>query len=228
MTYPVIILSKTASNLKPCIESIRKCQPDAVIITVDDGVDWSQIPARAKERGDIVLPGIQPFVFSRNVNTAIEHWRDIEPNWTGILLHNDDAILQTQGGFFKLAEFAEAHPEVGCVAPATNVTGQPLQWPKNRTPEGYRFVDTVPYVCVYIPRRTFDRVGLLDTRYQIDYGVEDRDHTYAMTQAGLEIAVLYDVYVDHGSLVSSFRGDPKTPKSFAQNYALFKAKWGIR
>jgi hypothetical protein len=32
--------------------------------------------------------------------------------------------------------------------------------------------------------------------------------------------------VDHGSLPSSFRGDPSTPRSFARNKARFDAKWG--
>ena len=69
--------------------------------------------------------------------------------------------------------------------------------------------------------------GLLDERYCLDYGVEDRDYCEQVRAAGLKVGVHDGCYVDHGSLVSTFRGDPKTPKSFQQNLALFKAKWGL-
>lgn len=245
MSFSVIVPSRNRANLSACAESVRRYEPDAEIVVVDDGlgadgqrVTWEDPLVREC----MVISGIKPFVFARNVNLGIKYschpiTINVEvpekktiheaPRHDGVILLNDDALLGTPNGFSMLAKFAGEHPEVGCVAPATNITGQRLQWPGNRTPEGYRFVETVPYVCVYIPRRTFDRIGLLDERYCADYGVEDRDHTTAMLRAGLKVAVLYDVFVDHGSLRSSFRGNPKTPKSFAKNYELYKKKWGI-
>ncbi len=237
MNFSVIIPSKTASNLFECLAAVHANASGTHCIVVDDGVDWE---GRAYFNLTMV-PGVKPFIFARNVNIGINatrepldvtQFQDAERRYvpgppTDVILLNDDALLRTPGGFSLLAKFAEEHPEVGCVAPATNVTGQPLQWPRHRTPEGYRFVDTIPYVCVYIPQRTLCMVGLLDERYCLDYGCEDLDHTEAMKRAGLKIAVLYDVYVDHGSLRSSFRGDPRAPKSYQQNYGLFKQKWGI-
>ena len=170
----------------------------------------------------IGIPGVKPFIFARNCNLGIKH-----AGTDDVIILNDDALLRTPNGFSMLAKFAAEHPEVGCVAPATNVTGQRLQWPSNRTPEGYRFVDTIPYVCVYIPRRTLETVGLLDERYCQGYGCEDLDHCEAMKRAGLKIAVLYDVYVDHGSLHSSFRGGPHACGDFSRNLALFNQKWGL-
>ncbi len=239
MTFSVVIPSRSASNLIPCVDAARKYEPGARIIVVNDGIPDSAKIAPPLDRCEFIS-GIKPFVFARNVNRGIERalrveqidvttHGDAEPQYlnvgdAGVCLLNDDALLQTPHGFSKLAQFASDHPEVGCVAPSTNITGQRLQWPSNRSPEGYRFVDTVPYVCVYIPRRTIERVGLLDERYCIDYGCEDLDHTTAMNRAGLKVAILYDVYVDHGSLHSSFRGDPKRPASFQKNLALYRAK----
>jgi GT2 family glycosyltransferase len=68
-------------------------------------------------------------------------------------------------------------------------------------------------------------VGYLDERYCLDYGVEDRDYCEAVNRAGLKVGVSDWCYVDHGSLTSSFRGDPKAPRSFARNLELFKQKW---
>lgn len=229
MAYSVVIPSKNFANLSRCVEALHRNSSAGRIIVVDDGIAETGYDASSPEYwkgacldGATILPGIKPFVYARNVNIGIR-----AAGQDDVVLLNDDALLRNAQGFPDLAKFAEKHPEVGCVAPATNVTGQPLQWPSNRTPEGFRYVDTVPYVCVYIPRRVLDQVGLLDERYCLDYGVEDLDHTEAMKRAGLKIAVLYNVFVDHGSLISSFRGDPRQPKSFQQNYALFKQKWGI-
>ncbi len=247
MSFSIIIPSKTAENLIPCVEALRQHGQTERIIVIDDGLDLSAAHAKSLQHcwlcdmdPTLLVPGVKPFIFARNVNIGINVTRepldvtrlqDAAPRYvpgapTDVVLLNDDALLQTPGGFTMLAQFAAEHPEVGCVAPSTNITGQALQWPQHRTPEGWRYVDCVPYVCVYIPRRTLERVGLLDEQYCLDYGVEDRDHIEAMTRAGLKVAVLYDVFVDHGSLRSSFRGDPRMPKSFIQNQALFNRKWG--
>lgn len=226
MSYSVIIPSKDSRNLVACYYAIRgDSQEECRIIVVDDGLSFETFdPVRSEWISSAeFIKGVKPFLFSRNVNLGIR-----AAGTDDVILLNDDALLKTPGGFAKLARFADEHPDIGVVAPATNVTGQRLQWLTYRTPEGFRFVNDVPYVCVYIPRRTLDKVGLLDERYCLDYGVEDRDHCEAINRAGLKVAILYDVFVDHGSLHSSFRGDPRQPKSFAKNYALFKAKWGIK
>lgn len=219
----VIIPSKTASNLLPCVEAVRKHEPAARVIVIDDGLEFDDPDIWARGRlAATFLPGVKPFIFARNVNLGIAAAGDDD-----VVLLNDDALLQTPGGFAKMAEFAAAHEDCGAVVPATNITGQPLQWPQHATEEGYRWCQSVPYVCVYIPRRTLNAVGLLDERYCLDYGCEDADHLEAMRRAGLKAAILYSVYVDHGSLRSSFRGDPKTPASFVRNQALFNEKWGV-
>ena len=83
------------------------------------------------------------------------------------------------------------------------------------------------FICVLIPRRTIECVGLLDERYCIDYGVEDNDYCQMVKSAGLRCAVYDYCFVDHGSLRSTFRGDPYAYRSFAQNQRLFCEKWGI-
>ncbi len=68
----VVIPSKTASNVVPCIEAVRKNEPFARIIVIDDGVEWSETPW--PDDGGESLPfeahmGDSPFVFARNVTT---------------------------------------------------------------------------------------------------------------------------------------------------------------
>lgn len=209
----VIILSKTASNLTPCLGAVRKHQPDAQIIVVDDGIEgWSDVV------GVLRVAGVKPFVFARNVNLGIAACTD------DIVILNDDAILETPNGFQMLAEVAK-DPTIGLVAPTTNVTGLREQWRRND--HSIRFVPrTVPFVCVYIPRRVVDQIGLLDERY-VGYGWEDNDYCRRIVLAGLKLAIVDDVYVDHGSLRSTFRGHPRAPGDLEIGQRLFREKWGV-
>jgi hypothetical protein len=140
-----------------------------------------------------------------------------------VILLNDDALLQTPGGFRALQSLADDFPEFGVIGAVTNVTGQPLQMPQGGN--GLREVPHIAFVCVYIPRRTIDRVGLLDERYSLDYGCEDLDYCEACRRAGLKVGVFEGCFVDHASLESSFRGHPWASRSFARNKELFDQKW---
>ena len=221
--FAIVIPSKTASNVMPCIEAIRAAGQREPIIVVDDGVDWTAADANHAEWFEnndpiTLIDGVTPFIFARNVNIGIR-----AAGADDVVILNDDALLKTTHGFTAIAEAAQREG-IGIVGAVTNLTGQPLQFPKGI---GLREVPHFAFVCVYIPRRTIDKIGMLDERYRVDYGCEDRDYCEAVNRAGLKCAVFDHCYVDHGSLKSSFRGDPKAPKSFAENLKLFKAKWGI-
>ena len=234
MSFSIVIPSRTWSNLEPCINAVRAAGQNERIILVDDGVEWDtrdvngapskfgprDIPNYFEQKlGISVVPGVKPFVFARNCNIGIRAAGDDD-----VILLNDDALLQDQHGFTRLERACTVDHSVGIIGATTNITGQPLQWRKE---VGLRLARHFAFVCVYIPRRTIERVGLLDERYCLDYGVEDRDYCEAVNRAGMTCAVHDFCFVDHGSLVSSFRGDPKTPKGFSQNLKLFQQKWGI-
>ena len=215
MSFTVIIPSKLVSNLVPCLESLYANEPSARVIVIDDGLKF-------RPDGPEYLDGIIPFVFARACNRGILH---AEIN-SDIVLLNDDALLKTELGLTMLGEFCVAHPEIGCVVPSTNITGQSLQWPQHRPPEGWRLCRKVPYVCAYLPRHTLDLVGGLDERYCEGYGGEDDDHLETISRAGLGVAILYDVFVDHASLTSTFRGSPTNPGDFSKAQKIFDAKFG--
>lgn len=138
-----------------------------------------------------------------------------------VILLNDDALLRTPGGFSILQKAGDENRKFGCIGAVTNVTGQPLQQPLNI---GLREVPHIAFICVLIPRRTIDLIGPLDERYCLDYGVEDRDYCEAIARTGLKVGVHDGCFVDHGSLTSTFRGDPRAPRSFARNQELFNQK----
>jgi GT2 family glycosyltransferase len=217
----IIIPSRTATNLVPCVESVFKHEnnPLARIAVIDDGLDLSALPKPLQVLCQHGAKGIKPFVYARNCNLGIRG-----SGTDDVILLNDDALLQTPGGFTAMQRVAEENPEFGIIGAVTNVTGQPLQQPRY---VGLREVEHFAFVCVLIPRRTIDLIGLLDERYCIDYGVEDRDYCEAVRRMGMKCGVYDHCFVDHSQLVSTFRGDPNASRSYAANWGLFCEKWGI-
>lgn len=203
------------SNLIPCVEAVRKHEPVAEIIVVDDGVDWSE--AWRLKSGVTAIFGQKPFIFARNCNLGIQACEG------DVILLNDDALLETPFGFHELEAASHAHPEMGLISAVTNLAGNEAQRPQD---VGLRTEPrNVAFVCVYIPRRTLDRIGLLDERFSA-YGWEDNDYCRRVQEAGLEIGIFDDCFVDHASLHSTFRGLPHTPGDISAGREIYVAKWG--
>lgn len=220
----VVIPSKTASNLAACTRSVVQNQPSSTrIFVMDDGVDWTEFDTYLpfRERMDeVLLEKVRcenPFIFARNCNLGIAKAGDDD-----VVILNDDALLQTPGGFSLLQQAAEEHPEYGIIGATTNVTGQPLQYRQNI---GLREVPHIAFVCVYVPRRTINTVGMLDERFTT-YGWEDNDYCRRVKLAGLKIGVYDHCFVDHGSLVSTFRGHANNAGDIEPGRKIFQEKWG--
>ena len=223
MNFRIVIPSANAGNLRECVKALYRAEPELApsdILVVDDGALTTC--ALDAERGrdytlDAVtwLQGEKPFIFSRNCNIGI-----VVAAPHDVILLNDDALLTTPGGFTALAQAAE-HQEYGVIAAATSSVGNPNQRPHAK---GLRLEPrTVCFVCVYIPRRVIDRVGLLDERY-IHYGMDDDDYCLRVRNAGWSLGILDDCVMDHSTLHSSYRG--KGSGNFKPNMRLFVEKWG--
>lgn len=218
MSFSVIIPSRNAANLVACVAAVRKHEPAARIIVVDDGVSWDDEVMRSLIGPLLVVQGKKPFIFARNVNIGI-HAADPD----NVLILNDDALLETPDGFSRLSRAAEEFPQFGIIAATCNNVGNRNQWQLGiGLREDPRMVC---FVAVLIPRRTIETVGLLDTRY-VGYGCDDDDYSFSVRKAGLRIGIHDGCYVDHGSLTSSFRGPAGAGGNFLPNLKLFIEKWG--
>ena len=226
----VIILSKEVSNLIPCVEAVVKHEPDVEIVIMDDGIEWEQIPPYWDHYR--VVPGLKPFIFARNANLGIEAAK-VDGEYSDVVLLNDDAILETPGGFRIMQEAAERFPaSIGLVAATTNITNNPAQMPSDTgkrrildKPAPGMSMPCVAFVCVLIPGRTLRAVGLLDEQFTA-YGWEDTDYCRRVHNAHLLIAVDDRCFVDHSKLKSTFRGDPRATGPIEQGKLIFLEKWG--
>jgi GT2 family glycosyltransferase len=214
MSFSVIIPSKNADNLSRCVEAVLRCEPEMDprrIVVIDDGAREN-----SAVQGVTWITGVKPFVFARNCNLGITFSCD------DVILLNDDALLQTPGGFSAMAEASQGW---GVVSAATNC-GSGCQQAQGQG--GVRLVAThVPaFICAYIPRETIATVGLLDERFTA-YGHDDNDYVKRTRLAGLKVGVFDGCFVDHRSLSSTYRGKPGAPGDIAAGRKIYEAKYGV-
>ena len=231
MNFSIIIPSRSASNLVPCIRAIREAGETARIIVVDDTDGPALLIDMLNAAGQQRLPqfcdyrvvkGVKPFCFARNINIGIRAGGEDD-----VILLNDDALLKTPHGFTLLAE-CTTNTGYGIVAAACDTVGNPNQFhkPKFAGEQPRDEPRMVCFVCVYIPRSTIHTVGLLDERFT-GYGMDDDDYCLRVRNAGLKLGIFDGCYVDHSSLKSSFRGEAGAGGDFTGNMKLFIEKWGF-
>jgi len=215
--FSVIIPSKTDRNLSACVAAVRGAGETCRIIVADDFDGPTRFLPRDHEPVDW-QKGVKPFIFSRNVNIGIR-----AAGSDDVILLNDDALLKTRGGFTAMQRIADAHPEFGVIACTCHNVGNRRQWPQK---VGLREEPRmVCFVCVLIPRRTIEAVGLLDERF-VGYGCDDDDYCLRVSRAGLKIGIFDGCYVDHASLRSAFRGTSLSAGNYRANQKIFADKWG--
>ncbi len=210
----VVIPSKNAANLTECLKALRWHEPNLHVVVVDDGLAFRPEGFQVE-----YVSGVKPFVFARNVNIGIA-----AAGSSDVVILNDDAKLQTSGGFNGLQYMA--YKTAGVLSAACNNVGNPNQWrqkPPYVTREENR---TLCFVCVCIPRHVLIGVGLLDERFT-DYGLDDDDYCLRVRRAGYKLGVFDGCYVDHGSLTSSYRGEAGAGGDFKPNLRRFIEKWSF-
>ena len=217
--FSVVIPSRNLDNLTACIAAVRKAGETCNVVVVDGGLA-RRIGWWVGLGPILIIPGKQPFIFARACNQGI-----LACNQNDVILINDDALLETTGGFTGLAR----PTDWGILACTTNVTGYPAQQRRMCLHErAVREVKCAAFVGVYIPRRTLTTVGLLDERFT-GYGGDDVDYCLRVQQAGLKVGVSDFCFVDHAKLQSTFRPAAPgnaAPGDISESNRIGREKWG--
>jgi hypothetical protein len=229
MRLSVIIPSRRAPNLIPCVDAVRRCERTIPIVVVSDGLDlryclgqwggeWASRQAPLQ-----VLEGIEPFIYARNINLGIRA-AAAEYRPEAFILLNDDALLMTPGGFTRLAQCAREHPDYGVISAVTNLVGNEAQLARN-VGSFREESKMLCFVCVLITAETLATVGPLDERFSA-YGWEDNDFCRRCRLAGIRLGISDLCFVDHGSLQSTFRGNPTAGGDITAGSKIYREKWG--
>jgi glycosyltransferase involved in cell wall biosynthesis len=221
VAFSVIIPSKTDANLGACVRAIRTAGETCRVIVVDDFEGEKRFLLSCDEPVDW-QEGVKPFIFARNMNIGIRAAGDDD-----VILLNDDALLQKPHGFTAMQRAGKAALGMyGVISAVTNLAGNPAQQPQRSPPGTIRNEPrTVAFVCVLISRLAIKSVGLLDERFTA-YGWEDNDYCRRVRNAGGKIGIFDGCFVDHGSLRSTFRGNPRAAGDIAAGAEIYRSKWG--
>ena len=230
--YSVVICSRNIGNLTKCVGQIRAMGETCRLIVVDDGIVFPDndcdLPRVYPEF--TLASGSKPFVYARNCNIGIR-----AADADDVVLMNDDALLRTPIGFGVLRHQFEHHPDFGAICPSFtpgSVGTLNLVW--SGRPSLAEEKVMLVFACVYIPRSTIDRVGLLDERFAVNaggpgprgYGLEDDDYSLRIRQSHMKLGVYDGVLVDHvpqsTGLKSTFRHDPEHPHDVRAHEELFR------
>lgn len=219
--FHVVILSQQADNLRGCLDSILKNEPTLPrnrIVVVDDG---AKADCEREYPGITWVQGIKPFVFARNANLGIGQC----PN--DVILMNDDARLETKYGFTSLGFATKSREEIGIASAAIRgFVGNHNQAPWGIAAGMRKEPRNVAFVCVYIPRDTINRVGLLDERF-VHYDFDDNDFCHRIKLNDLFIMIYDGCVVEHNSTEnkSTYRVRNDISSLMEHNRKLFQAKW---
>lgn len=136
-----------------------------------------------------------------------------------VLLTQDDVIFQRWIGRDLLATLNEAGRMEDCGI-ATVQNGWGVSGPLYCN--GFKWVGTW---CMYIPRKTINKIGKLDENMNPGDG-DDIDYSYAVVNAGLKTYVVPDMYVDHHRKFS-IDHEHEHQDIKKRNSEYFKKKWNI-
>jgi GT2 family glycosyltransferase len=225
-----------------CLRSLAHAQkssgaPKAEIILVDNASSDETVREAKKIPGLRVIANKKNHGFAAGNNIGIKAARGRD-----IVLLNNDTVVPPHW-LERLALHASRIPDLGILGPSTNTeTNQVLPGAQyHSVPEFFSFnreveakhrgqwqmVRKISGLCMYLPRHTIEKVGLLDESYGIGY-FEDDDYCLRTANAGLKIVWAKDLYLHHfGSM--SFEGNSmKRDKYLEFGMSQFIFKWGKR
>jgi GT2 family glycosyltransferase/glycosyltransferase involved in cell wall biosynthesis len=238
----VIILTYNHPELsRLTIQSVlkRSLYPNLEVIIVDNHSDKkTQQIVRAYR----TVPGVKVIMNRRNLGFAAGNNVGMQAA-TGeylVLLNNDTVV--TPGWIERLVRHCqESH--VGLVGPVTNNIGNEskimIQYNPTNRPEleqaaaAYTYphwgetlpLERIAAFCWMLPKRLYQELGGLDERFGRGL-FEDDDYCQRVRRAGYKILCAEDSFVHHYGGASTVWESPAYRDLFAQNKALYEAKWG--
>ena len=223
MNWKVVIPSNDAGRLRIAVNSILAAHPGLDpqrIIIVDDGAKAGWLPADPPVAWAL---GVKPFIYARNVNIGIDAAKDAK----GLVIMGDDCKVVTPHAFDML-EFIAMKPGVGIVSAAIDGPVGNHQQRFRNDPVTIETPNPIAYVCVYLPRHVWEKIGRLDERFA-GYGCEDHDYNNRIKAARLKFMVDHRVVVAHNGpgQPSAWRTKPDIGALHAQNKKLLAEKWSV-
>lgn len=209
--YSAVILSAKIGNIRQNVAALERNQPGTRIIVVSDS-----IPAAERAGLNVTwVEGARPFCFAKNANLGFA-----AAGTDDVVLVNDDAFLATPGGFDRLRGAADIFGIVSATIRGRVCNSRQRGVQPNNVAEP----DFLAFVCVYIPRTTYEKLGPLDERFL--HGTwEDNDYCRRAHEAGIPIGICGGCTVEHFGANTTFEAKPTYRQILDDNRARYEEKW---
>ena len=241
------IIIVTFNNLdlnRLCLESLyaRTEWPNFEVIVVDNAsTDGTPEYLLAAEKS---FPNLRVILNDKNLGFAAANNIGLRQA-TGdylVLLNND--TVPTRGWLSALIRHLHADTRIGLIGPVTNAIANEAKvdvgygqlddlhtWAASfiRDNDGQLFpIPMLAMFCVAMRREVFERVGLLDERFEVGM-FEDDDYCRRVRACGYELRCARDSFVHHWQL-ASFRllGEDNYHRVYEENKLKYERKWNRR
>ena len=225
-----------------CLRTLAHAQkqyPDisSEIILVDNASTDETRKRAEKIPGLRAIWNSENFGFARGNNIGIE-----EARGENVVVLNNDTLVPPHwlAGF---AHHLRNVPDIGLLGPCSNTeTGQSLSIARygalgeyfsfnkdlvGKNSGSWEPVKKISGLCMVIPRRTIETVGVFDPGYGIGY-FEDDDLCLRVADKGLRLVLARDVYVHHFGSISFDASSVKRIQYLEEGMSHFAFKWGKR
>jgi GT2 family glycosyltransferase len=243
MTYraSVIILSYNSfeTTTRECLESLlpNAHQEGFEIVVIDNASDCATRQALEAYRGNSHLK----VVFNENNHgyAAGNNQGVAFARGETIVLLNSDTVVPS-GAIKNMCDALQNNTQLSMVGPVTNEVGnEQAIWTRGKVvtdilSEGQEWVShasashiptkQLSFFCSALTRETWDQVGELDKNFGLGY-YEDTDYCIRVSQKGLEMRVLEDVFVYHQGSASFGRVPQKVKNLMRENKKKMQAKY---
>jgi GT2 family glycosyltransferase len=222
----IVTLSKYSELFEGLNENLNKYINESYVdrILVRDGCLIGET-----NPGWLTIDGPEDFNFSANVNLG---WDRVNGE-DDIFFVSDDVRLTDYDSIKKLQMAAYADPNIGIVSP--RILG-PADNTAQTDPTSFITYTNryIVFVCFYLKRDTWKRVGRMDEANFNGYGWDDVDYSRRIKNAGMRLAVTNNVEVKHGitrpgteTFLKSEKGLWKRlDRQNEYNAKVFFNKWG--
>lgn len=241
----IIVSFNTQELLKKCLMSLmvngKWLMVNSEVIVVDNASKDSSSEMVKKE-----FPKVKLIVNEHNLGFATANDQGIKASkGEGVFLLNSDTEVKP-GALEKLVEFIQIHSEVGVVGarllnPDGSIQssvyhfptiwraikeywlGQKGEYDKYAPAENEPMeVEAVTGAAMLIPRRTIEKIGLLDERYFMYF--EDLDYCQRVKQAGLKVYYLPEAEILHRHGQSASKSGPKAYQYLIQSSKIYNGR----
>jgi polysaccharide pyruvyl transferase CsaB len=237
----LIVTYNSAAFVGPCLESVLRntSYPSYEVIVVDNASTDNTVErvkeyvARDSRLRLIALP--KNLGFAGGNNHAAR-----ESRGERLIFLNVDTMV-TSGWIERLLCHMRQDPSIGLLCPVTNFAGNEIKinvdYTDWRSMErfarnvsaaklGQRMeIGVAPLYCALMPRAVWDRIGEMDTRYEIGM-FEDDDLSLRIRQAGLGVFAAEDCFIHHFGQGSFSKLASETyNRIFEENRRRFEEKW---